>query len=192
MWKGQRPDSRIGSQACAAALGLAKAVERFNQTFASGKLPTRIAIHSGEIFLGNIGAGDHYEYGITGDTVNTASRMDSLNKYLGTEILVSDEVICHLGEFLKREAGTFLLKGKTQPVIVYELLAFAREADEKQKQACTTFSEGLGVFKQRAWSEAEKRFHRCIKFSEKTPCRPSICSSVKSIGSTPPKSFGQA
>jgi adenylate cyclase len=189
MWKGQRPDSRIGSQACAAALGLAKAVGRFNQTFASGKLPTRIAIHSGEIFLGNIGAGDHYEYGITGDTVNTASRMDSLNKYLGTEILVSDEVICDLGEFLKREAGTFLLKGKTQPVIVYELLAFAREADEKQKQACTTFSEGLGVFKQRAWSEAEKRFHRCIEILGEDPLSSFYLQLCKEYQQHPPQEF---
>src|SRR5581483_2091909 len=88
LWKAARPDARIGGQACAAALGLADAVARFNQTLAGLTLPTRIAVHAGEIFLGNIGAGDHYEYGITGDTVNTVSRLDGLNKFLGTGILV--------------------------------------------------------------------------------------------------------
>ena len=81
------------------------------------KLPTRVSVHAGEIFLGSIGAGAHYEYGGTGDTVTTASRLDGLNKHLGTNILVSAEVIRDLNDFPAREIGTFLLKGKTQPVV---------------------------------------------------------------------------
>jgi hypothetical protein len=92
--------------------------------------------------------------------------MDSLNKYLGTEILVSDEVICDLGEFLKREAGTFLLRGKHSRSSSMNCW-LRKEADEKQT-SLYDLSEGLGVFKQRAWSEAEKRFHRCIEILEKT------------------------
>ena len=68
-------------------------MHRFNGTVENLDLPTRVGVHSGKIFIGNIGAGDHYEYGPTGDTVNTASRMDGLNKYLGTEVLASDEAI---------------------------------------------------------------------------------------------------
>jgi len=47
-------------------------------------------------FLGKFGAGNHYEYGPTGDTANTASRVDGLNKYLGTEVLVSEESIAQV------------------------------------------------------------------------------------------------
>ena len=68
--------------------------------------PLASAVHSGQIFLGNIGAGDHYSMVLTGDTVNTTSRMDGLNKYLGTEILVSAEVVDKIGGVLTREVGS--------------------------------------------------------------------------------------
>jgi adenylate cyclase len=112
--------------------------------------------------VGNIGAGDHYEYGVTGDTVNTVARLDGLNKYLGTQILVSQEVLHDLSDFLTRNAGSFLLKGKTQPVIVYELLDRAEDANDERKRACATFSDALGAFRRRAWDDAEMKFHQCI------------------------------
>src|SRR5262245_10753322 len=83
VWKAAQTEAGLRRQACLAALDVAKAVHLFNGSFANLQLPTRIGVHSGQIFLGNLGAGDHYEYGPTGDTVNTTSRMDGLNKYLG-------------------------------------------------------------------------------------------------------------
>jgi adenylate cyclase len=163
IWKAQGPDITLGKQACVAALELAEAVGRFNHAFASVSLPTRIAVHAGEIYMGNIGAGDHYEYGVTGDTVNTAARLDGLNKYLETQILVSQEAIGDLDEFLTRKAGSFLLKGKTQPVVVYELLGRAGDIDEDHKKACAIFADALAAFKRRAWDEAERQFNQCVK-----------------------------
>ena len=162
IWKAAQPEMTLRQQACDAALGLAKAVRGFNQRLETLQLPTRIGLHAGELFLGNIGAGEHYEYGVTGDTVNTASRMDGLNKYLGTQILVSAEVIHELKGFLAREAGSFLLKGKTQPVVVYELLCRLEEAEEKQQRASAIFADALAAFRQRAWGEAKTSFNRCI------------------------------
>ena len=103
IWKAARVDDGLRRQACLAALDVAKAVHRFNGTLDNLNLPTRVGVHSGQIFLGNIGAGDHYEYGPTGDTVNTASRMDGLNKYLGTEVLGSEEIVNGIDGLLKRE-----------------------------------------------------------------------------------------
>ena len=71
IWKAAQAEAGLRRQACLAALDVAKAVHRFNESFENLNLPTRIGVHSGQIFLGNIGAGDHYEYGPTGDTVNT-------------------------------------------------------------------------------------------------------------------------
>src|SRR5947208_876769 len=165
IWKAARPEAELRRQACQAALGVAKAVSQFNQSFDNLKLLTRVGVHAGQIFLGNIGAGDHYAYGVTGDTVNTASRMDGLNKYLGTEILASEEVIHELDGFLTREAGKFLLKGKAQPVVVHELLCRMEEADEKLRKACAIFSEALRAFRQRSWAEAKQKFRQCSKNS---------------------------
>jgi adenylate cyclase len=160
IWKGTRPEAALCHQACTAAVGIADAVSQFNNSSGS-RLPTRIGIHAGSMFLGNIGAGDHYEYGPTGDTVNTASRLDNLNKMLGTEILVSEDAIHGLDSFVTRKAGTFRLKGKTQPVAVYELLCRKSEIVEQQEKDCTAFFDALQSFGRQSWNEAEEKFHRC-------------------------------
>jgi adenylate cyclase len=167
IWKAARPEAGLRKQACLAALSVAAAVQEFNRSFENLDLPTRVGVHCGQIFLGNIGAGDHYEYGPTGDTVNTASRMDGLNKFLGTEILVSDDVIQELDGFLTREVGKFRLKGKAQPVVVHELLCRMEESEEGQKKACAMFAEALGAFRNQSWDEAIEKFCRVIEKSEK-------------------------
>ena len=160
IWKATRPEPALCKQACTAALGIAGAVNAFNQSFGS-RLPTRIGIHAGQIFLGNIGAGDHYEYGPTGDTVNAASRLDNLNKMLGTQTLVSEDVINGLDGFVTRKAGCFRLRGKAQPLTVYELLGRVGEAGEEKEKACKLFLEALQAFDRQCWIDAEEKFCRC-------------------------------
>jgi adenylate cyclase len=165
LWKGARPEATLRSQACHAALEIAKAVRQFNQSLDDRKLPTRVGVHAGQILLGNIGAGNHYRYGPSGDTVNTASRMDGLNKYLETEILVSEEVIADLDGFLTRPVGKFLLKGKSNAVVVHELICDIEEADVKQRKACETFADALNSFRRQCWDEARDKFIHCIEDS---------------------------
>jgi len=165
IWKAAGPDAELRRQACHAALGVAKAVTQFNQSFETFKLPTRVGVHVGQIFLGNVGTEKDYRYGAQGDTINTVSRMDGLNKYLGTEILVSQEVINGLDGFLTREAGRFRLKGKAQPIVVHELLCRIEERDEKQTRACAIFAEALQAFRRQSWDEAKTRFHQHMKKS---------------------------
>jgi adenylate cyclase len=108
--------------------------------------------------LGNIGAAGHYEYRPVGDIVNTASRIEGLNKHLGTRILASEEVARHLDNFLTREVGKFLLAGKSKPVVVHELVCRLEDSDEPQRFACRRFGEALEAFRGRRWEEAEKTF----------------------------------
>jgi len=158
IWKGSSSESALRVKACDAALGVADAVRRFNQSNEAVNLPTRLSVHARPIFLGSIGAGAHYEYGVTGDTVTTASRLDGLNKYLGTKILLSGEVIRDLDNFLTRRVGTFLLKGKTQPVVAHELICRAADCAPPQKDACAIFAEARQAFAGRRWGEAKKKF----------------------------------
>ena len=166
IWKAARADDGLRRQACLAALDVAKAVHRFNDTVENLNLPTRVGVHSWQIFLGNIGAGDHYEYGPTGDTVNTASRMDGLNKYLGTHVLASEEIVQQIDGLLTREVGKFMLRGKAQPIVVHEMLGRMEEADDDKKRSCAIFADALGAFRRQCWDEAREKFADAIAHCE--------------------------
>lgn len=163
IWIEMRPEEKRRTHACLSALDIERGVCRFNQTSPYTQLPTRIGLHSGQILLGNIGAGDHYEYRPVGDIVNTAARIEGLNKYLGTRILASEEVITQLDNFLVREIGKFLLVGKSKPLIIYELLFRKEESDQKQRDLCLSYTDALDAFKRQAWYEALEKFYNIIK-----------------------------
>jgi adenylate cyclase len=158
IWKGSSDDLSLRRNACEAALEIASAVRRFNESNHAVQLPTRVSVHAGEIFLGSIGAGAHYEFGGSGDTITTASRLDGLNKHLRTSILVSAEVIRDLSDVPAREVGNFLLQGKSQAVLVYELISRAADCADRQETAGVIFAEARQAFAQRQWDEAKKKF----------------------------------
>jgi adenylate cyclase len=98
--------------------------------------------------------------------------MDGLNKYLGTEVLASEEIVEQIDGVLTREVGKFMLKGKAQPIVVHELLGRVEESDERQKQACEIFAQAMSAFRQGSWDEAAEKFHHAIeKWENDGPAR---------------------
>lgn len=163
IWATRDPDAALRNQACLTALDITTAVRRFNQASVVFQLPTRIGLHSGRMAIGNIGAIDHYEYRAVGDVVNSASRLEGLNKYLGTRILVSKEVLNELDGFLTRRLGEFILAGKTRSIVVYELICRLQESEEKQKALCAIFDEALSAYRDKSWDKAIENFYECTK-----------------------------
>jgi adenylate cyclase len=163
VWATALPDAGFRRRACVAALEIHNKINRFNQSYQTSQLPTRIGLHAGQMMLGNIGAGDHFEYRPVGDIVNTASRMEGLNKYLGTDILVSEEVLYQLDDFVIRELGKFVLVGRTKPTTVYELLCRKDALHPQIKDLCNTFSEALCAYRKQSWMDAIDRFHEAMK-----------------------------
>ena len=162
LWATAQPDATRRQQACLAALEIAGAVERFKQASETSQLPTRIGLHAGRMLLGNVGALDHYEYRAVGDIVNTASRIEGLNKFLGTRLLASDAVVHQLDGFLSRELGVFVLAGKSTPLVVHELLCRLEEAQSQQRELCALFAEALRAYKSQRWEEAMEKFAEVI------------------------------
>jgi len=172
LWVSASSEAALRDKSCLAALDIKKELQLFDQSSDDVKLKTRIGLHCGQILLGHIGALDHYEYTPMGDIVNTASRIESLNKQLGTGLLVSDEMIHQLNGLLTRELGKFRLAGKIKPVVIHELLGRKEEADENLKNACAIFAEALGAFRSQSWDEAREKFSRTIeKLGEDGPSR---------------------
>lgn len=167
IWKAPHDDPALRKKACLAALEMSESVARFNQSVAPYSLPTRIGLHAGEFTIGAVGAVDHYEYRPTGDVVNTASRVEGFNKYVGTQIAVSDEVIQGLDGLLSRQLGMFRLKGKGKPLGLHELVNRSEQVEQTQRETCAIFAEGLAAFRNRSWDQARAAFQQCIDLTDK-------------------------
>jgi adenylate cyclase len=159
LWVKTEDDLGLRRSACYAALAIQAANAVFNREHLY-PLPTRIGVHCGEMHLGNIGAGDHFEYRAVGDTVNTAARIESLNKLLGTDILVSAQVLEGLSEFWARDLGVFILKGKTLPIHILELSQFNRYTTIEWQALCVDFAAALALYQAFAWEPALSAFQR--------------------------------
>lgn len=161
LWVSPRAEEELKNKACDAALDIHRDLQSFRQKATdSVRIKTRVGLHCGNIMLGNIGALGHYEYTPMGDIVNTASRIEGLNKYLGTNILVSAEVVKELHGFLSRDLGVFRLKGKSKPISAFELMARRESADSIQLQICRMFNESMALFRDRRWDEAYEGFRQ--------------------------------
>jgi adenylate cyclase len=166
IWTTAKPDTMLRKRACLAALDIAKLEHHFDTSTGQKKLPTRIGLHSGYMVLGNIGARDHYEYTPIGDIVNTTSRIEGLNKYLNTRLLVAKDVIYELDGLLTRRLGQFMLAGKTKPVEIFELLCRMDDADEQTVQLCNSFETALNAFENRSWEIAIQKFQNIFGIQE--------------------------
>jgi adenylate cyclase len=167
IWATPRPDIDTKNLACRAAIDIIQSVNQFNRSNQKLRLPTRIGMHSGFISIGNIGAIDHYEYRPVGDIVNTASRMERLNKRLGTRILASKQVLHQLSGFLTRKLGRFLFAGKSKPVAVYELICLREESRRPQKKLCALFTQALDAYERQSWDEAIDLFNQTVSVNVK-------------------------
>lgn len=151
------PDPAIAAKACAAALAIDRAVERFNTRHDPLRLPTRIGINAGWVTLGHVGGAGRFTYTVIGDAVNTASRIEQLNKHLGTRILATRAVVEGVPDLaLLRPLGRFQLYGKEEVLEMVEL----RDTKEAVcfQQRDMLFAEALSFSEERRWESAIRRF----------------------------------
>jgi adenylate cyclase len=127
-------DSEHAWHAVVTALDMQTALRRLNQRWqTAGGVPLAmgVAVHTGEVFAGNIGSPRKKKYSVLGDTVNTVARMEGLNRDLATQILISGATLAVVKErVVVRDCGAVMVKGKTQPVDLCELLATRDGMDE--------------------------------------------------------------
>ena len=120
----EQPDHAARAVACALAIDAHAEQFRLSQKgkgLSFGK--TRIGVHSGDAMVGFFGANDRMEYTALGDNVNSASRLESLNKFFGTRIAVSEAAALLAHDVPMRLVANVIVKGKTLPMKIYEPLA---------------------------------------------------------------------
>lgn len=155
-----QPDHPV--RAVHAALGMLAEMRRIDaELLAAGRPPvqTRIGIHSGEAVVGNMGSNKRFDYTAIGDTVNLASRLEGANKAFGTRCLVSEPAwLAAAPGVLGREVGLVRVKGREQPVRVFEPLAEHATATAGEKAAADAHAEALAELRAGARETAARLF----------------------------------
>jgi len=121
-------------------------------------LITRIGLHSGVANVGNFGSTQRIDYTAIGENINLASRMEGLNKYVGTETLVTEATYVQVaGQFVFRPLGRFILKGFERAFAVYELCGPLNRSAEFT-ELHTAFASALAEYQQGNLNQARKAF----------------------------------
>lgn len=148
------------SRACKTAVRMLEELKRLNVGFAERGMHTLdigIGINSGPAVVGNMGADIRFDYTAIGDSVNLASRLEGLNKYYGSHILVSEDTMQQVpeGQFVFREVDRVKVKGKHLPVVMYELMV-------ANQDILPLFMEGLELYRNRDFKIARKLFEDLV------------------------------
>lgn len=183
-WNAPIPLEDHALSACLTALEQQKRLVELRDAWGKKGLPemqVRIGINTGEAVVGNMGSENRFNYTAMGDNVNLASRLESINKQYGTFLMISeytyelvkDQLVC-------RELDQIRVKGKNEPVRVYELVGKKGETDNEAK--LKDYADALKLYRASKFEEAKAKFEsltgdapakvfvkRCEDFINKPP-----------------------
>lgn len=169
--------------ACRSALKMMVKLSELNRSFVERNIHTidiGIGINTGDAVVGNMGASMRFDYTAIGDNVNLASRLEGLNKMYGTHIIVSESTKTVAGnEFYFREIDLVAVKGKQQPVPIYELMAADKE------NLIHSFETALKLYRQRQFDVALKMFV-ALHIERQDPVSALYIARCKEFIATPP------
>ncbi len=134
-----------------------------------GKMPVDIGIglNTDNVVSGNIGSKKRMDYTIIGDGVNLAARLESACKQYGAHILISEFTYKQLrATYFSRELDLVIVKGKTQPVAIYEVMDYhTDETYPNMMDALRYFKSGLVKFRQKKWDQAIAEFREVLNLN---------------------------
>jgi len=150
--------------ACRSTLKMIKKVEEL--TPSGTDTHARFGIATGDMIVGNIGSYNRFNYTVLGDTVNLAARLESANKSFGSRVMISEQTYNKVrDQFLCRPLDWLVVKGKTEPVQVYELMG-DQQSDKDLlhlEEAAEIYNQGIDLYYQRQWDEAIKQFEQVLE-----------------------------
>lgn len=165
-WGSPIPQEDHARRACACALQMKVRLEKLNRKWeAQGREPWRvgIGINTGPVCVGNMGSSRRLAWTVMGDNVNLASRLEGLTKEYQVQIVISENTYQEVaGEYVCRELDLIRVKGKQQPVAVYELMAHHRDA-EKYADLLARFTDARSSYQARRWQEAIRKFEDLLQ-----------------------------
>ncbi len=158
------PEPQHARHACEAAVKtiqfLAANQAKWQKEFSVPPLKIGIGINTGFMTVGNMGSKRRFDYTVMGDAVNLASRLEGLNKFYKTRILVAQNTYAQTKEhFFYREIDEVQVKGKKECVRIYELIV---DPVFDPQVLLPLFAEALAHYRQGAFEKAQGLFEKCL------------------------------
>ncbi len=160
-WGAPLADDEHARHALLAAFDMITAVETLDEPFAQKGWPAirvGVGIASGEMNVGNMGSEFRIAYTVMGDTVNLGSRLEGLTKQYGVDIIVNDKTASLVTDFTFRELDLVRVKGKYEPVAIFEPLGPSAGIDAGTAAELAQYAQALGAYRQKSWALASDSF----------------------------------
>jgi len=188
-WGSPYPQRDHAYGACCCALEMIAALEELNRKWAEQErrpIAIGIGLNTGPVNVGNMGSDKRLAWTVMGDNVNLASRLEGMTKQYRARVIISESTYDQVAhQFVAREVDRIRVKGKKQPVVIYELLAPISERDA-YAPLLAQYNAALDVYRGQNWQEATGKFgellavypddgptqvllQRCIEFTEEAP-----------------------
>ena len=153
------------------AIAMIKELNVWNRSrINEGKMPVDIGIglNTDNVVSGNIGSKKQMNYTIIGDGVNLSARLESACKQYGAHILISEFTYKALkATYFSRELDLVVVKGKTKPVAIHEILDYHTEESYPQMiDALRHFKSGLVKYRQQKWDDAMGEFKEVLALND--------------------------
>ena len=124
----------------------------------------RAGVNSGRCVVGNMGSKHKYNYTVMGDMVNLAARLEGANKPYGTYLMISEFTLAHVKDMVEvRELDYLTVKGKEEPVRVFEVLEETGKVDDTVARAVEEYEAGLACYRDREFAAAIEKFERALE-----------------------------
>jgi len=164
-WGAPVPQEDHALRACRTALRFLEELEQLRKRWKAEGLPEieiGVGINSGPMVVGNMGSDLRFDYTVMGDAVNMASRLEGANKLFQTSIMVSEETWRRVAtQATGRRLGSLRLRGRSEPVRVWELIALRSPTAEEQA-SIAQFEAAVDALAARRVQEAETGFQAVL------------------------------
>jgi len=154
-------------RACKAAIDMKKRLREMQESWRSSgqhALSVRMGMNTGHAVVGNMGSKMRMDYTAMGDSVNLASRLEGANKFYGTTAMISENTYANVKDDVEvKKLDTIRVIGKTEPIVIYELLGLKGTLPQKVYDAIELYNNGLALYSEHQWKKAMKFFNDALK-----------------------------
>jgi len=191
-WGAPLPDAEHARNSVLTGLEMQATLQALRPRFQERGWPVikaGIGINTGVVRVGNMGSEMRVAYTVMGDAVNLASRLEGITKQYGVDVVVGQNTRDAVPDFLFRELDRVRVKGKEEPVAVFEPVGPRDSVDRGLVEEVALFHEALSYYRSRAWDRAEAAVSALVRIRPESELYRMYSERVAYLLANPPGDF---